>query len=188
VTAILSQNGYSMVEYTYDAWGNLLSITGPLKDSLGVYNPLRYRGYVYDQEAGLYYLESRYYSPEIGRFINVDSVEFLGESGTLLSCNLFGYCENNPVLYIDPSGCAKVTIILKDSFLRDVVTATAAALGTIIGAMLFHYTGAGAVIAGAIGAALGWIIGGTLSRRYIKKDIKFSVYIPWVKAKTYTVY
>ena len=62
------------------------------------------------------------------------------------------------------------------------------ALGVIIGASLFGYTGAGSVIAGAIGGALGWIIGGTLSRKFIKKDIKFKVWIPFVKTRTYKLW
>ena len=59
-----------MVSYAYDAWGNILSTTGTMATTLGKHNPLRYRGYVYDQETQLYYLQSRYYNPEIGRFLN----------------------------------------------------------------------------------------------------------------------
>ena len=69
-----------MVEYTYDAWGNLLSTTGSLAETLGKLNPLRYRGYVYDHETGLYYLQSRYYDPEIGRFINADALVSTGQA------------------------------------------------------------------------------------------------------------
>ncbi len=92
------------VLYTYNAWGELESITGNLASTLGVHNPLRYRGYVYDTETEQYYLNSRYYNPEWGRFVNADDVSFLGASGTLLSYNLFSYCENNPVNYSDESG------------------------------------------------------------------------------------
>ncbi|MBR6825953.1 MAG: RHS repeat protein, partial [Oscillospiraceae bacterium] len=69
VVAILNGEGTAVVHYTYDAWGNPLSRTGSMGNSLGAYNPLRYRGYVYDNETGLYYLQSRYYDSEIGRFI-----------------------------------------------------------------------------------------------------------------------
>ena len=102
VTAILSQNGYVMVEYTYDAWGNLLTTTGPLANSLGLYNPLRYRGYIYDYETGLYYLQSRYYNPQTGRFLNAD--EFVSTGQGFLGNNMFAYCNNNPVVCIDFSG------------------------------------------------------------------------------------
>lgn len=67
VMAILDGTGTAMVEYTYDAWGNILSTTGSMADTLGELNPLRYRGYVYDTETGFYYLQSRYYDPEMGR-------------------------------------------------------------------------------------------------------------------------
>ena len=65
-------------------------------------NPLRYRGYYYDSETGMYYLQSRYYDPETGRFINVDG---LVSTGGFLGFNMFAYCKNNPVMLSDPSGC-----------------------------------------------------------------------------------
>ena len=70
--------------------------------ALDTLNPFRYRGYVYDEETGLYYLRSRYYNPEWGRFINADTL--LGNVGGLLSHNLFAYCGNSPFLFKDPSG------------------------------------------------------------------------------------
>ncbi|MHB1421195.1 MAG: RHS repeat-associated core domain-containing protein [Bacillota bacterium] len=77
---------------------------------------------------------------------------------------------------------------LQRDFLRDVVTASSSALGIIIATAIFSWTGPGAVYAGAIGGALGWIIGGSLSRKYINNDLKFQVWIPLVKARTYTIY
>ena len=95
-----------MVEYTYDAWGKLLStITDPNNDDaadLGLYNPLRYRGYVYDPESALYYLQSRYYDPELGRFINADAFASTGQG--ILGNNMFAYCLNNPVIHADAGG------------------------------------------------------------------------------------
>lgn len=73
-----------------------------MADTLGVHNPLRYRGYVYDQETGLYYLRSRYYDPNMGRFINGDVFVSTGQG--LLGNNMFAYCLNNPVFYVDLSG------------------------------------------------------------------------------------
>ena len=104
VVAIIDADGNVKVEYTYDAWGKILSISGPMADTLGAVNPLTYRGYVYDAETGLYYVSSRYYDPEIGRWINADDTAYLGADGTLLSYNLFAYCKNNPVMGYDPSG------------------------------------------------------------------------------------
>ena len=86
-----------------------MNVDGSLKTSLGVLNPFRYRGYVYDTESGLYYVSSRYYDPEIGRFINADDVDLLGANGDFASLNLFVYCGNNPVSREDPSGGLWVT-------------------------------------------------------------------------------
>ena len=102
ITAILDANGTTVVAYTYDAWGNPLSTTGTMAATLGAVNPLRYRGYVYDAETELYYLQSRYYNPEIGRFINADGYTSTGDG--LSGNNMFAYCGNNPVNRIDPSG------------------------------------------------------------------------------------
>ena len=68
-------------------------------------NPFRYRGYYYDTETGLYYLQSRYYDPEIGRFINADGLVSTGQG--VLGNNMFAYCENNWVNFSDPSGLCK---------------------------------------------------------------------------------
>ena len=102
VVAILNASGTAVVTYTYDAWGNILTTTGTLSSTLGTHNPLRYRGYVYDQETGLYYLQSRYYNPEMGRFICADSLVSTGQG--ILGNNMFAYCLNNPVNYSDPFG------------------------------------------------------------------------------------
>ena len=91
--------GSTNISYTYDPWGKIISSSGTLADI----NPLRYRGYYYDSETGFYYLQSRYYDPEIGRFINADSYASTDATG-LLSTNMFAYCENDPVNKSDPSG------------------------------------------------------------------------------------
>ena len=65
-------SGTRVVEYTYDAWGKLISTSGTLASTLGADNPFRYRGYYYDAETGLYYLMTRYYDPEVGRFLSAD--------------------------------------------------------------------------------------------------------------------
>jgi len=98
------QGSTKVVQYTYDAWGNVLSVTGTLASTIGQENPFRYRGYYYDTETGLYYLQSRYYDPQVGRFINADEPVLVGATGSMLGCNLYSYCENNPVMNIDPTG------------------------------------------------------------------------------------
>jgi RHS repeat-associated protein len=102
VVAILNSNGTQVVTYTYDAWGRLLDMTDTSGKNLGLHNPLRYRGYVYDQETGLYYLNSRYYNPQWGRFLNADAFAATGQG--LLGNNMFVYCRNNPVCRVDITG------------------------------------------------------------------------------------
>ena len=102
VTGIVDANGVIVVNYSYDAWGNIRTVTGDMADTLGALNPLRYRGYVYDTETGLYYLNSRYYNPSWGRFINADIFVSTGQG--ILGSNMFAYCNNNPVMGYDPSG------------------------------------------------------------------------------------
>ena len=104
VVLILDNTGELVVSYDYDAWGNILAIGGSLAPTLGAYNPLRYRGYVYDSETGLYYLQSRYYNPIWGRFLNADALVSTGQGN--LGNNMFAYCRNNPVSRKDASGMA----------------------------------------------------------------------------------
>ena len=90
----------SVATYEYDAWGNIVSSSGKLAEI----NPLRYRGYYYDNETGFYYLQSRYYDPANRRFINADSLSSTGQG--FLGTNMFAYCNNCPTIYHDPSGHA----------------------------------------------------------------------------------
>ena len=106
VTGLVNASGTRVVTYTYDAWGNLLSTTGTMATTLGEQNPLRYRGYVYDTETGLYYLQSRYYNPTWGRFINADDTALLLSSPGKAHWdkNVFAYCDNNPLNRVDEDG------------------------------------------------------------------------------------
>jgi RHS repeat-associated protein len=103
IIGLTDMNGQIVVEYTYDAWGVPLSVTGNLAQTVGQINPLRYRGYCYDTESGLYYLNSRYYDPQMGRFISADA-NIAAPNGELLGNNLFIYGFNDPVNTIDPQG------------------------------------------------------------------------------------
>ena len=109
VIALIDEDGNEVVHYTYDSWGKILSITGSLKDTVGQQNPFRYRGYFYDTETGMYYLKSRYYDPELRRFISADGQI----NGGMLGSNLYIYCENDPVNRYDPFGNSFFSTILK---------------------------------------------------------------------------
>ena len=101
VMSIVDAQGAVVASYNYDPYGNLIS-DELAENTVGHLNPLRYRAYYYDSETGFYYLQSRYYDPEIGRFLNADSFASTGQG--LIGNNIFGYCLNNPVLYLDNSG------------------------------------------------------------------------------------
>ena len=102
IVGILDSNKNVVVSYVYDAWGRPISKTGTLASTLGTVQPFRYRGYVYDEETGLYYLRSRYYSPLLCRFTNADAI--IDTLANLTGFNIFCYCENDPVRNVDPEG------------------------------------------------------------------------------------
>ena len=93
----------------FDSWGKLLSTSGSLAETFGAEQPFRYRGYVYDEETGWYYLQSRYYNPELGRFISADV--YLSTGQGVLGHNAYAYCLNNPVNCLDSAGILKFYLI-----------------------------------------------------------------------------
>ena len=104
VVAIYNKDGTKIYEYAYDAWGNIIksSQVATGGNAAHAVNPFRYRGYYFDTETGLYYLQSRYYNPEWGRFLNADV--YVNANGDLLGYNMFAYCGNNPVSRTDDGG------------------------------------------------------------------------------------
>ena len=109
ITGITDSNGNIVAKYTYDEWGKPLSITdgngndvSANENHIANINPLRYRGYYYDSETGFYLTGTRYYDPEIGRFINADGYVSTGQDVT--GYNMFAYCGNNPINRADPTG------------------------------------------------------------------------------------
>ncbi|MFT3950864.1 MAG: RHS repeat-associated core domain-containing protein [Oscillospiraceae bacterium] len=91
-----------VTEYQYDAWGNIISTTGTLASTVGTINPFRYRSYYYATDSGLYYLQSRYYDPVVKRFVNGDCYTSTGQG--FVGNNMFAYCNNNPVMFVDSDG------------------------------------------------------------------------------------
>lgn len=109
IVGLIDAAGNTVVHYTYNSWGKVLSITGSLKDTVGAANPFRYRGYYYDHETGMYYLKSRYYDPEIRRFISADDIGILKVQRDFYDKNLFAYCDSNPAVRKDAEGDFWVT-------------------------------------------------------------------------------
>jgi len=103
-------NGTVVTTYTYDAWGRSVGCVGTLAGTIGAVNPIRYKSYYLDAETGFYYLQSRYYDPIVGRFINADALLLIGITGTVLGNNLYAYCENNPVNCYDYGGYLVVSV------------------------------------------------------------------------------
>ena len=111
IIKIIDINGNVLVTYSYDAFGNTLNTTDTSGISLSIINPYRYRGYRYDLETGFYYLQSRYYNPQIGRFISPDSINYLNPMSNSGE-NLYTYTANNPVNLIDPDGNFAISALL----------------------------------------------------------------------------
>ena len=162
---IYDANGNIVTTYLYDAWGNPIPTDESSDSEVGEINPFRYKSYYYDSETRLYYLRSRSYDPAVGRFLNADSTDYLGATGTVLSFNLFAYCENTPITYNDKTGeSITVACIL-------IFGVIGVATGGYAGYKLAQYYNVkksdtwkyvlgGIVIGGAAGALLGWGVGG----------------------------
>ena len=141
IVKLIDKTGATVVEYRYDSWGKLLSTSGSLASTLGKNNPFRYRGYVYDEETGFYYLQSRYYNPEVGRFVSSDVLLSTGQG--VLGHNAYAYCLNNPVNREDSNGNWSMPNWLK-------VTIGAVAL---VGAVALTVATGGGAAAVAVGVA-----------------------------------
>ena len=110
VVKLVTSSGSAVATYEYDAWGNILSKSGSMADK----NPLRYRGYYYDTETGYYYLRSRYYDPANRRFINADNYASTGQG--FVGTNMFAYCNNSPVIYMDDTGKSVGAVVEEYSY------------------------------------------------------------------------
>ena len=148
VTAIY-RGATKVAEYAYDAWGNCTIVSDT--NGIGTANPFRYRSYYWDNDLQLYYLMSRYYDPQTGRFLNADGLEYL-DPETLGGLNLYAYCGNNPVMGIDPSG----NFILSTAVIVAALIAGAIA-GAFYGGITAHENGQNVlagILVGAVSGAL----------------------------------
>ena len=143
--------------YTYDAWGKLTGILDSggnnlinkqtTSTALANLNPLRYRGYYYDNETGFYYLQSRYYDPAVKRFINAD-IYASTDSADTVSCNMFAYCGNNPVMRSDETGelwswlkkAVAVVAVAAAVITATVVTCVTCGAGSVAGVAMISAT------------------------------------------------
>ena len=172
VIEIYNNLGNLQCRYVYDAWGNhkvynaIGSEIGAEVINIGNINPIRYRGYYWDKEFGLYYLQSRYYDPKIGRFISADSVEYL-ESESVSGLNLYAYCGDNPVMNTDVAGTMPNWLkwVIGGVVIVGLGIATIATGGAAAGVAGFIVAGAfkGAVIGAISGALVSGTIGGITS-------------------------
>ena len=169
VVEIYNESGARCAEYGYDAWGTCYTTLDT--NGVGSLNPFRYRGYYFVSRIGLYYLTTRFYDYTTGRFINADVPSICFDDGLTLpeGCNLYSYCRNNPISYVDPTGHFAISTLV-------VIIMTT--VGVIVGGVyaydkayndgardweLFGWTLLGAVIGGFIGFGIGRFLGSIAS-------------------------
>ena len=147
ILAVYTDTGVKKAAYTYDAWGNFSVSYYNGATSSNLSNAFTYRGYYYDKETGFYYVSSRYYDPEIGRWINADA---LVDQSSVLGYNLFAYCRNNPVNMTDTTGNLPFFAI---------TAAIGAVVGAVVGGVVAAKNGGNVWAGVGIGAAAGALIG-----------------------------
>ena len=163
IIAITDKDAKVVAKYSYDAWG-VCTISQDSSDcGIAAVNPFRYRGYYYDIEIGLYYLQSRYYNPTVGRFVNSDAMEYIYYEGQNIGTNVFAYCENDPVNNMDPNG----TFTLFACIIIGVIVGAVA--GAVASKMIYGKVNGWWVLGGAvIGGVLGYFGGAFFGASGIK--------------------
>ena len=172
ILGLVDDSGNIVVKYKYDAYGNRISITDTSGCDLGNINPFRYKGYYYDDDVEMYYCKSRFYVPLWHRWLNSDSINYL-EPKNITSLNLFTYCNNNPVMYVDENG--KFPGLITAMLIGAVIGAFVGVVGqagadvlsnlwkygfkTYEWSMSSWQTYVGAAVGGAVGGALTPILG-----------------------------
>ena len=154
VEKIISADGTVVGEYAYTAFGKCTIITNT--DNIAEINPIRYRGYYYDEDMHLYYLKSRYYDPELGRFMTIDDISYI-DTETINGLNLYAYCGNNPVMRVDENGTAWWHWVVAVVIVVVITAITAGAAAAVAGAL---GATAATIQAVAVGAAIGGLVTG----------------------------
>lgn len=144
VIGLIDSTGAKIASYAYDAWGNVVDTVCYEKNEIPyALNHITYRGYYFDNESGFYYLQSRYYDAEVGRFINADDVKYIGANENRWSYNLYMYCEGNPIIGNDETGnLITYPIKVTKTFKRHVWQAAnvfLTAKGYLVAKMMFHH-------------------------------------------------
>ena len=190
IIALIDNNGNTVVEYKYDAWGNhkVVDANGnevTSSNHLGNLNPFRYRGYYYDIETGLYFLKSRYYDPEVGRFLNMDAIQY-ADPESVNGLNLYAYCGDNPVMGYDPEGTWSWSGFWNVIAAVAVVVVVTAAVAVTAGAAAVA-VGASSAVATAVtvGAAVGGtVVGGIEIANQIEENGAENINVGEVATKT----
>ena len=173
VTAIYNTSRVKCAEYAYDAWGTMYITLDT--EGVGSLNPFRYRGYYMVSCIGLYYLTTRFYDYTTGRFLNADVPSICFDDGLTLpeGCNLYSYCRNNPISYVDPTGHSPkwwqwLLFGIGAALVVGAITVLTMGVGTSIMATtmagaVMHGAAVGTLIGASVGAGLGAVIGGATS-------------------------
>ena len=197
----IDSNGVLVVKYNYDAWGrhNITDADGePIMDAehIAYLNPFRYRSYYYDVETRLYYLQTRYYDPEVGRFISQDDVDY-AEPEVINGINLYAYCGNNPVMNVHPTGTSFLLfifgVLLAGAIIGGAVAGTEAAkngatVWEVVGQVLLGAAfgvaiagGALMIVAGGMAIAGVTLFGGTAAQIFAIGAAAFNI-LPMIVA------
>ena len=159
IIGLLDSTGKRVVSYKYNSWGKTVSITGTLAATVGQKNPFRYRGYYFDAESGMYYLQSRYYDPEIRRFISADDVTtVITVNAGLNYQNLYTYCSNEPIGRYDENGYFSLPNWAKVA-IGAVTTVAAVGVTVATGGFVLPVI-ASVAVSTAVGTGIGYITGG----------------------------
>ncbi len=193
IIGLIDNTGNVVVNYVYDAWGahKVYGADGSeITDAghIGSLNPIRYRGYYYDTETKLYFLKTRYYDPELCRFVTIDDTAYL-DPNAINGLNLYAYCLNNPVMCIDPNGNAwwefwkwdwgKIILgalaVVGMAALSIVSFGIAAPLGAMVATGIAFGVGSGIISGISSGQSIGGIISNALTGGLIGGAMAFAI-------------